>query len=92
MIKKKETIFSLEKYDIEHKKYETIKTICRYSLTFTYIAHVLSLLEGYGVAHYKNKLLFIWNCFNVVNILLNCSFTLYQAGENGIQKRKLKFV
>ena len=32
-------IFTLKKYDIKHKKYETIKTICRYSFTFTYIAY-----------------------------------------------------
>ena len=47
MIKKKETNFSLEKYDIEHKKYETIKTICRSSLTLTYITYVVSPMEKY---------------------------------------------
>ena len=86
MIKKKETIFSLEKYDIEHKKYETIKTICRSSLTLTYITYVVSPMEKYSMV-LNNKFIFKWNSSQFVNILLICSLELDQIGENGIEKR-----
>ena len=86
MIKKKETIFSLEKYDIEHKKYETIKTICRSSLTLTYITYVVSPMEKYSMV-LNNKFIFKWTSSQFVNILLICSLELDQIGENGIEKR-----